>query len=213
MGSVRQFVVGIAVLMAAVVALSPAMSAATAGSSRTGHPGALASTDLVVTGSFTGTGTLGPECGVFHVVVNGSGDWTGLGLSTFTLDFCLGSDEAIFDGTFTITAADGGTLTGDMSGSVEATGPGPEFPLHFVLTVTDGTGRYQGATGSIAMEGVFGARAETVNGTVDGVVTLAPSTPSSTHDCRNGGWQHVVDENGQPFRNQGHCISWVVHHT
>ena len=213
MGTVRQLFVGIAMLLAALVALSPAASAAPAGSSQTDHPGALARTDLVVTGSFTGTGTLGPECGLFHVVVNGSGDWTGLGLSTFTLDFCLDSDEAIFDGTFTIIAADGGTLTGDMSGSVEAVGPGPEFPLHFVLTVTGGTGRYEGATGSIAMEGAFGVAAATVHGTVDGVVTLAPSTPSSKDDCRNGGWQHLVDANGQPFRNQGHCIRWVVHHT
>ena len=209
----RRLLVGIAVLLAALVMLSPAASAAPAGSSRIHHPGALAGTDLMVTGSFTGTGTLGPECGVFHVVVNGSGDWTGLGLSTFTLDFCLGSDGAIFDGSFTIIAADGGTLTGDMSGSVEATGPGPEFPLHFVLTVTGGTGRYEGATGSITMEGAFGIAAASVHGTVDGVVTLAPSTPSSKDDCRNGGWQHVVDENGQPFRNQGHCIQWVEHHT
>jgi hypothetical protein len=213
MHTTRRLLVGIAVLLGALVTLLPAASAAPAGSSRPDHAEALVGTDLMVTGSFTGTGTLGPECGVFHVAVNGSGDWTGLGLSSFTLDFCLGSDGTIFDGTFTIIAADGGTLTGDMSGSVEATGPGPEFPLHFVLTVTGGTGRYEGATGSITMEGAFGIAAASVHGTVDGVVTLTPSTPSSKDDCRNGGWQHVVDENGIPFRNQGHCIQWVQHHT
>jgi len=210
----RKLVAGIAVL-AALVALSPAAAAAPARSGRAHHPAALAATELVVTGSFTGTGMLLSGCGLFHQVVTGSGDWTELGLSTFTLDFCLGSGSSqypVFDGTFTITAADGGTLTGEVSGSVEAGGAGPEFPLHLVLTVTGGTGRYEGATGSIAMEGAFGFGAATVHGTVEGTVTLR-STPSSRDDCLDGGWQHVVDDNGQPFPSLGHCIYWVVRHT
>jgi hypothetical protein len=80
-------------------------------------------------GRFTATGTLGSECVVFHQVVDGSSEWTGLGTSTFRLDLCLASDPSdghwpVYDGTFTITADDG-TLAGDLNGDVEAGGTAP----------------------------------------------------------------------------------------
>ena len=36
--------------------------------------------------------------------------------------------------------------------------------------------------------------------------------PTRATDCHDGGWRTVVDDQGQPFRNQGHCVSWVIHH-
>lgn len=172
---------------------------------------------LAVAGPFTGTGTLSSTCPVFHQVVNAGGDWSELGTSTFVLDFCTANDQGgnhwpIYNASFTITAADGGTLTGTMSGFVEASGTGPEFPLHFTLAVTGGTGRLAGATGSIAMEGAFGLGALTVHGTVDGTVTLPPPTPSSADDCKQGGWRNLVDDRGEGFPNQGQCVSWAQQH-
>jgi len=33
--------------------------------------------------------------------------------------------------------------------------------------------------------------------------------PQTKNDCKNGGWQRFVDAQGQPFRNQGQCVSSV----
>jgi hypothetical protein len=38
----------------------------------------------------------------------------------------------------------------------------------------------------------------------------APATPRSADDCKDGGWQHLVDSAGQPFANQGECVSYVT---
>jgi hypothetical protein len=37
-----------------------------------------------------------------------------------------------------------------------------------------------------------------------------PPTPSSKEDCKNGGWKNFVDASGQPFSNQGDCVSSVA---
>lgn len=36
--------------------------------------------------------------------------------------------------------------------------------------------------------------------------------PTSISQCLHGGWQHVVDDAGQPFRNQGLCVTFVRTH-
>jgi len=217
MRALRGIVAGAMVMVAAVVVSSTASASGVAGGHRPPAPPP-AGVELAVSGAFTATGTLGSECVIFHQVVDGTGEWTALGASSFTLDFCLAADQGgnhypVYDGTFTITAADGGTLTGDVGGYVEAGGPGPQFPLHFVLTVTGGTGRFTDATGSMAMEGSFGPAAFTAEGTVDGTVTLPPPTPSSWRDCLHGGWRNLVDHRGRPFHNLGHCLLWAVRHT
>jgi hypothetical protein len=33
--------------------------------------------------------------------------------------------------------------------------------------------------------------------------------PQSKEDCKNGGWQNFVDNQGLPFRNQGDCVSFA----
>ena len=36
--------------------------------------------------------------------------------------------------------------------------------------------------------------------------------PSAIQQCMNGGWHTLTDGSGQPFKNQGQCISSAVHH-
>ncbi|MEA2874278.1 MAG: tripartite motif-containing protein 71 [Hyphomicrobiales bacterium] len=36
--------------------------------------------------------------------------------------------------------------------------------------------------------------------------------PTNKDQCRNGGYANYVDDNNQPFRNQGRCVSYVNHH-
>jgi hypothetical protein len=38
-----------------------------------------------------------------------------------------------------------------------------------------------------------------------------PTTiPTSTDQCKHGGWQGLTDSNGTPFKNQGDCVSFVA---
>lgn len=36
-----------------------------------------------------------------------------------------------------------------------------------------------------------------------------PNVPTTKEDCKDGGWQVLVDDNGDGFRNQGQCIQFV----
>lgn len=36
-------------------------------------------------------------------------------------------------------------------------------------------------------------------------------TASNANDCKNNGYQNMRDNNGQEFKNQGQCVSWVQH--
>ena len=36
------------------------------------------------------------------------------------------------------------------------------------------------------------------------------TVPTSKDQCKNGGWQNYVDNNGTPFKNQGDCVSFVA---
>jgi hypothetical protein len=171
--------------------------------------------DLHVSGSYTGTGTVGPCPAAIGVDAQGSGDWTALGATTFTLHFCsLLFVETIQDGRFTITTADG-TMAGDLTGEVQAFGPGPEFPFHFVMAIgsAQGTGRFAGATGELALDGAFGIAASTFHGTIDGTIHVAPPTPRTKGDCKHGGWRDFTDDEGHPFKNQGQCVAFVQHAT
>jgi hypothetical protein len=42
------------------------------------------------------------------------------------------------------------------------------------------------------------------------VVPRAVAGPESKDACKRGGWRTLVDNNGEPFRNQGQCVSWVM---
>ena len=47
------------------------------------------------------------------------------------------------------------------------------------------------------------------------VVESAPASaapPAAIQQCMNGGWRTLTDASGQPFRNQGQCISYEIHH-
>ncbi|MGH9213742.1 MAG: hypothetical protein ACRD2C_24165 [Acidimicrobiales bacterium] len=37
-------------------------------------------------------------------------------------------------------------------------------------------------------------------------------TPATADDCKQGGWADLVDHQGQPFSNQGACVSYVNAH-
>ena len=82
------------------------------------------------------------------------------------------------------------------------------------------------ATVDITSYLVTGTNTITINGTnapyTCGTATCNPagilasltvtSSLSSTAWCKNGGWQSWTDANGNPFKHQGDCVSYVVSH-
>jgi hypothetical protein len=42
-------------------------------------------------------------------------------------------------------------------------------------------------------------------------LSFGPDVPQSKSDCKHGGWKNLADDEGRPFRNQGQCVSFVVH--
>jgi hypothetical protein len=204
----------------AIVAIAAVVVAVVAGV--LGAAPAAGAAEVPVSGSFTAVGSFDsqPDCPMFHTWHDGGGDWTGLGTATFHLDYCVDLQfppvpSSPLVGTFTIEA-DGGTLTGSVTGQVSNTGGPDGYPADYELTITAGTGAYDRATGFLTFDAVWNdpvAPVFAMEGTVSGVVVVPPPTPTSPDDCRHGGWRDLADENGDPFRNQGDCIAWAHRHT
>jgi hypothetical protein len=36
--------------------------------------------------------------------------------------------------------------------------------------------------------------------------------PAAVQQCKDGGWQTLTNASGQPFKNQGQCITFAIHH-
>ena len=37
--------------------------------------------------------------------------------------------------------------------------------------------------------------------------------PANKDACKKGGWQNLTDGDGQPFKNQGECVSYANHNS
>jgi choice-of-anchor C domain-containing protein len=59
--------------------------------------------------------------------------------------------------------------------------------------------------------GVFGPALDEISVAETAPPTEPPTEPASTKaDCMDGGWQTVVDAQGNGFKNQGDCVSYVA---
>jgi hypothetical protein len=41
-------------------------------------------------------------------------------------------------------------------------------------------------------------------------ISFGSPTPQSKAECKSGGWRNLANDQGQGFRNQGQCVSYVV---
>lgn len=39
---------------------------------------------------------------------------------------------------------------------------------------------------------------------------VEPVVPVHKEQCKKGGWVNLVDDQGQPFKNQGQCVAFTV---
>jgi hypothetical protein len=134
-----------------------------------------------------------------------------LGSGTMHFDFVLISAPPGFrtQGTGVLTRSDGATLTGTETSTVDLS----TFPLPVVIhfTVTSGTGALAGASGEIVLTGTSrgpGAIGDVF--TMTGTLTTPPPVPTDKDQCKHGGWQNLADDQGEPFKNQGQCVAFVM---
>jgi hypothetical protein len=103
-------------------------------------------------GGFTLTAN-GCGAGVFAVVVDDEGQATHVGAYAYHSNECFNPATGEFGGIFTITAANGDTLTGIYAGSVV----GADGDLAFYEqdnVITGGSGRFAEASGSFHLSGI-----------------------------------------------------------
>jgi hypothetical protein len=132
-----------------------------------------------------------------------------LGSGTIHFDFVLVPVPFGFQtqGTGVLTRSDGATLTGTETGTVDlSTTP---FPVVIRFTVTSGTGGLAGVTGEIVLTGTSRGPG-TVGEVFTMTGTLTTPVPTDKDQCKNGGWRNLADDQGQPFKNQGQCVSFVM---
>jgi hypothetical protein len=119
--------------------------------------------DPLVSGPFTGTTSwkfTTAGCDFVHQVYDGTYGTRRKPAGSFHIDGCIRLDGVFsYTGTFAVRSKGHTGVTGTVSGTVGATSF-PCAPLDFVLTVTGGTGRLAGSSGSITLRGNWCGRGQ-----------------------------------------------------
>ena len=100
-----------------------------------------------------------------------------------------------------------GTAGGGGGGGWYGGGGGGATPTPGAAGAGGGSGHVAATATGVAM--MSGARVS------DGLVsiTYVPlPVPTTINQCFHGAWKNVVDTQGHPFKNQGLCVAFVVHH-
>lgn len=124
-------------------------------------------------GSFEGSQTLTPGTPPFGTV-NGSATGTGTHLGEFTVTFPHTVNFATRTGvgTYTFTAANGDTLTASFTGAAQGA---PLVSIVEHATVTGGTGRFAGASGTFTVERQFNQLTGATEGSFAGEISSVGS--------------------------------------
>jgi hypothetical protein len=127
-------------------------------------------------GSLDGVATVTPLAPpVVFVLVEGGGTATHLGQFSVSIPHLVNRSNSTVVGSYVFTAANGDTLTADFTGLVTATDvPGVRLTVD-TATITGGTGRFAGATGSFTVERLVDTTAGTTAGSFMGTI----STPGA----------------------------------
>jgi hypothetical protein len=102
-------------------------------------------------GGFSLPGTC---AGGVTVDIDGAGRATHLGRYEYSALECFNPDAGTFAGVATITAADGATLSGHYAGTVAGTTDPNVISYSESFVIDGGTGRFAGASGQLAVDGL-----------------------------------------------------------
>jgi hypothetical protein len=187
--------------------------------------GASAATTLAgetLTSPFDALGVNGATCNAttpstFNFSTSGTASGPAVGRFTESGSFTLASSTGpltSFSATFTIKDSAGTVLATGTKSLVSATAVSCSQFSGF-STVTFQAVTHYSVTSPFTESGAaplnfnFGLGTETF---IEGPFLSAPMAPQTKQDCMNGGFANFIDPTtGQPFKNQGQCIKFVVH--
>ena len=108
----------------------------------------------------------------FSLDLTGSGNATQLGLFTMSFQGEVFIPTSSGTGTGTLVAADGSSLYADVLGQGTPTENPGIISIVEMWTITGGTGRFAGATGTVTVERVVNQATLTSSGTISGTIVL-----------------------------------------
>ena len=127
-------------------------------------------------GMLSGTAVVTPlNPPMVAVRIDAGGTATHLGRFTLLAPHIVNQATLVGVGTYLITAANGDTITADLAGTAAMVEPPNVLAITETATVTGGTGRFAGATGSIQVERVFNRATGVTTGTLDGWISMPGS--------------------------------------
>jgi hypothetical protein len=127
-------------------------------------------------GTLSGTAVVTPlNPPIVAVRIDATGTATHLGRFTLDAPHVVNAATLVGVGTYLITAANGDTITADLAGTAVMVEPPNVIAITETATVTGGTGRFAGATGSIQVERIFNRATGVTTGTLDGWISVAGS--------------------------------------
>jgi hypothetical protein len=128
--------------------------------------------EVPIKGSLAGTATVTPLTPpIVAVQVDATGTATVLGRFTLEAPHTVNQATLTATGTYLIVAANGDTITADLAGTAVMVSPPYVVAITETATITGGTGRFEGATGSFLVERVFNRSTGITTGTFDGWIS------------------------------------------
>ena len=106
------------------------------------------------------------------VDIEGTGKATHLGKFTVDIPHVVNRANRTAIGSYQFTAANGDTLSADFTGQATPTATPGVLYIEETATITGGTGRFAGATGSFTVERLFDTVAGTTVGSFEGTIRL-----------------------------------------
>jgi len=131
-----------------------------------------AATEKLLTGSFEATETheFGP--GIMFVDATGVGNATHLGLFTYDLEAAVSLPSLSATASAALIAANGDMIFGEGVGQGTPTSTPGLISIVETYTITGGTGRFAGATGSFTVERLLDRATLASSGTISGTIVL-----------------------------------------
>jgi len=127
-------------------------------------------------GTLTGTASVTPLDGpIVAVRLEATGTATYLGRFTLVAPHVVNQATLTGVGTYLLTAANGDTITADLAGLATMVEPPNVISISETATVTGGTGRFDGASGSIHVQRMFNRVTGITTGTFEGWISISPS--------------------------------------
>jgi hypothetical protein len=109
------------------------------------------------------------------VVVEATGAATQLGRFELTAAHFVNTAARTAAGTYEFTAANGDTLSANFTGRASPTDVPGVIAVVETVTITGGTGRFEGATGTFTVRRLYDRVAGTTTGTFDGTISIVGS--------------------------------------